>query len=130
MLPRGQVIAQIRDRLPQDYKGERHVVIAKHLPSQSGQEWGRLRRGAGTFCNQAGHLAVLQPTLRRRVDGDVGDGLTGRQWALSETTTCGHYLFRGVNINCKPRDSLDEVIRRETRLSRTGGPCVSFLALS
>jgi hypothetical protein len=26
-------------RLPQDYKGPRHVVIAKHLPSQSGQEW-------------------------------------------------------------------------------------------
>ena len=26
-------------RLPQDFKGERHAVIAKHLPSQSGQEW-------------------------------------------------------------------------------------------
>ena len=26
-------------QLPQDYEGERHVVIAKHLPSQSGQEW-------------------------------------------------------------------------------------------
>jgi hypothetical protein len=26
-------------RLGQEYKGERHVVIAKHLPSQAGQEW-------------------------------------------------------------------------------------------
>jgi hypothetical protein len=26
-------------RLSQEYKGERHVVIAKHLPSQAGQEW-------------------------------------------------------------------------------------------
>ena len=26
-------------RLPEDYKGERHTVIAKHLPSQNGQEW-------------------------------------------------------------------------------------------
>jgi hypothetical protein len=26
-------------RLPQEYRGERHVVIAKHLPSQAGQEW-------------------------------------------------------------------------------------------
>ena len=25
-------------RLPQDYKGERHVVIARHLPSEFGQE--------------------------------------------------------------------------------------------
>jgi hypothetical protein len=26
-------------RLPQDYKGEKHVVIAKQLPSRNGQEW-------------------------------------------------------------------------------------------
>src|ERR1022692_3860841 len=26
-------------RLPPDYVGERHLVIAKHLPSRSGQEW-------------------------------------------------------------------------------------------
>ena len=26
-------------RLPEDYKGERHVVVTKELPSQSGQEW-------------------------------------------------------------------------------------------
>ena len=26
-------------RLPQDFRGERHMVIAKHLPSRSGQEW-------------------------------------------------------------------------------------------
>ena len=25
-------------RLPEDYKGERHVVVAQHLPSQNGQE--------------------------------------------------------------------------------------------
>jgi hypothetical protein len=26
-------------RLPLDYMGERHLVIAKHLPSRFGQEW-------------------------------------------------------------------------------------------
>jgi len=26
-------------RLPGDYVGERHTVVAKHLPSQNGQEW-------------------------------------------------------------------------------------------
>ena len=26
-------------RLPPDYVGERHMVIAKHLPSRSGQDW-------------------------------------------------------------------------------------------
>jgi len=26
-------------RLPQDYKGERHVVVGKQLPSKNGQEW-------------------------------------------------------------------------------------------
>ena len=26
-------------RLPEDYKGERHVVVAKQLPSQNGREW-------------------------------------------------------------------------------------------
>jgi hypothetical protein len=26
-------------RLPQDYKGEKHVVMAKQLPSRNGQEW-------------------------------------------------------------------------------------------
>lgn len=26
-------------RLPKDYKGERHVVIAKHLPKQGDREW-------------------------------------------------------------------------------------------
>ena len=25
--------------LPEDYKGERHIVVAKELPSQNGQEW-------------------------------------------------------------------------------------------
>ena len=37
--------------LPQDYKGERHVLIAKRLTSQSGQEW-----VAFEVCNEAGHL--------------------------------------------------------------------------
>jgi hypothetical protein len=27
------------NRLPPEYRGERHVVVAKHLPSQFGQEW-------------------------------------------------------------------------------------------
>jgi hypothetical protein len=26
-------------RLPEDYVGERHIVVAKELPSQNGQEW-------------------------------------------------------------------------------------------
>ena len=26
-------------RLLQDYKGERHVIVAKQLPSRNGQEW-------------------------------------------------------------------------------------------
>ena len=26
-------------RLPADYKGERHVIVSKELPSQNGQEW-------------------------------------------------------------------------------------------
>jgi hypothetical protein len=26
-------------RLPQDYQGERHVVISKHLPNRGDQEW-------------------------------------------------------------------------------------------
>jgi hypothetical protein len=26
-------------RLPQDYQGERHIVITKHLPNQGAQQW-------------------------------------------------------------------------------------------
>jgi len=26
-------------RLPPDYKGEKHVVIAKQLPNRNGEEW-------------------------------------------------------------------------------------------
>ena len=26
-------------RLPQDYEGERHIEIAKHLPDENGQKW-------------------------------------------------------------------------------------------
>ena len=26
-------------RLPEDYVGERHIIVAKQLPSQNGQEW-------------------------------------------------------------------------------------------
>ena len=36
----------------------------------------RLLRSASPL--RAGHPAVLRPTFRRRVDGDVGDGLTDR----------------------------------------------------
>ena len=25
--------------MPKDYQGERHIVVAKELPSQNGQEW-------------------------------------------------------------------------------------------
>ena len=34
-------------RLPRDYKGERHLVIAKHLPSRSGQEWVEFEEAPG-----------------------------------------------------------------------------------
>ena len=50
-------------RLPRDYNGERHLVIARHLPSRSGQEWvefeevpGPDRRpelpGNGQYCGE------------------------------------------------------------------------------
>jgi len=26
-------------RLPEDYRGERHIVVAKQLPERNGQEW-------------------------------------------------------------------------------------------
>jgi len=42
-------------RLPQDFKGERHAVIAKHLPSQSGQEWIDSSTSVFNFC----HWAIL-----------------------------------------------------------------------
>ena len=38
-------------RLPQDYKGERHTIIAKHLPSRNGQEWVEFEEVAGPDPN-------------------------------------------------------------------------------
>ena len=37
----GQIKFRMGDlrRLPADYVGERHIVVAKELPSQNGQEW-------------------------------------------------------------------------------------------
>jgi hypothetical protein len=32
------ILGNVR-RLPKDYRGERHTVIAKHLPNQGDQEW-------------------------------------------------------------------------------------------
>ena len=37
--------------LPQDYKGERHIVIAKHLPSRNGQEWVEFEEVPGSEPN-------------------------------------------------------------------------------
>ena len=34
-------------RLPQDYAGERHVMVTKHLPSRSGQEWVEFEEAPG-----------------------------------------------------------------------------------
>ena len=34
-------------RLPPDYVGERHMVIAKHLSSRSGQEWVEFEESPG-----------------------------------------------------------------------------------
>jgi hypothetical protein len=34
-------------RLPREYAGERHIVVAKLLPNQGGQEWVRIPRDAG-----------------------------------------------------------------------------------
>ena len=40
-------------RLPEDYKGERHVVVTKELPSQSGQEWVEFEEVPGPDPNPA-----------------------------------------------------------------------------
>ena len=34
-------------QLPEDYKGERHVIVAKQLPSRNGQEWVEFEEVAG-----------------------------------------------------------------------------------
>jgi hypothetical protein len=45
MRARARAIPQIKfrfgdlQRLPEDYRGERHVVITKRLPNQGNQEW-------------------------------------------------------------------------------------------
>ena len=38
-------------RLPPDYKGEKHVVIAKQLPSQNGEEWVEFEEVPGPDSN-------------------------------------------------------------------------------
>ena len=40
-------------RLPPDYKGEKHVVIAKRLPSQNGEEWVEFEEVPGPESNPA-----------------------------------------------------------------------------
>ena len=39
-------------RLSQQYKGERHVVIAKQLPSRAGQEWVEFQEVPGPNPNR------------------------------------------------------------------------------
>jgi hypothetical protein len=34
-------------RLPPEYKGERHVIIARHLPNKGDQEWAEFEEVAG-----------------------------------------------------------------------------------
>jgi hypothetical protein len=58
-------------------------VIAKHLPSQSSQEWVDFEEVPGPSAMKRGTCCV-STTLRRRLDGQAGDGLPDRQWALSE----------------------------------------------
>jgi len=40
-------------RLPADYQGERHVVVAKNLPAQNGQEWVEFAEVPGPEPNPA-----------------------------------------------------------------------------
>ena len=52
-------------RLPDDYKGERHVVVAKELPSKSGQEWVEFEEVPGPSPNPP---AESSGGLCRRID--------------------------------------------------------------
>ena len=40
-------------RLPADYQGERHMVVAKNLPAQNGQEWVEFAEVPGPDPNPA-----------------------------------------------------------------------------
>ena len=48
-------------RLPLDFRSERHMVIAKHLPSRSGQEWAEFEEvpGPDTCPDLDGYLNVV-----------------------------------------------------------------------
>jgi hypothetical protein len=54
-------------QLPREYKGERHMVIANHLPSRSGEEWVEFEEMPGPDPSppperkpdQPGHLNVV-----------------------------------------------------------------------
>jgi len=46
-------------RLPPDYKGEKHIVVAQELPSRNGQEWVEFEEVPGP-----------DPNLQKRTAGD------------------------------------------------------------
>jgi len=71
---------RMADVLPRCCSAARIRLLRSAIPLRAGPAQpvgsgvGRLRRGAGTFCDEVGHLALLQPTFHRRVDGDVQTG--------------------------------------------------------
>jgi hypothetical protein len=71
---------RMADVLPRCCPATRIRLLRSAIPLRAGPAQpvgsgvGRLRRGAGTFCDEVGHLALLQPTFHRRVDGDVQTG--------------------------------------------------------
>ena len=49
-------------RLPREYQGERHVVVARHLPSQGDQEWVDFEERPGTDPNPTERSEPGTPT--------------------------------------------------------------------
>jgi hypothetical protein len=65
----GKITIRMGDlrRLPADYAGERHIVVAKHLPSRHGQEWVEFEEVPGPDPNppqpELAHHRGSEPTL-------------------------------------------------------------------
>jgi len=53
-------------RLPPEYQGERHVVIAKQLPSKGGREWVEYEEVPGPDPNPAQERKLGRPGALRR----------------------------------------------------------------
>ena len=94
-------------RLPPDYKGEKHVVIAKQLPNRNGEEWVEFEEVPGPDPNPqerkagrpdcidivlvkpysvgARYTAVVKTRLRHSEGGSDHAGLSGRpasEWSM------------------------------------------------